>query len=46
MGLLDQVVGAVSEALSGNQGSNLGRATLELLQSPQIGGVQGLTNLL
>jgi uncharacterized protein YidB (DUF937 family) len=46
MGLLDQVVGAVSEALSGNQGSNLGRATLELLQSPQIGGVRGLTNLL
>ena len=46
MGLLDQVVGKVSEALSGGQGASLGKAALELLNSPQVGGVQGLATLL
>ena len=42
MGLLDQLVGS----LSGGQASNLGQAALDLLQSPQVGGVQGLANIL
>ena len=46
MGLLDQVVGKVSGALAGGQGASLGRAALELLNSEQVGGVQGLASRL
>ncbi len=45
MGLLDQILGAASGTPSGNQESNLGRAVIDLLGSPQVGGVQGLANL-
>ena len=46
MSLLDRVVGQVSEALSGAQHEGIGRAALDLLNSPQVGGVQGLAALL
>jgi uncharacterized protein YidB (DUF937 family) len=46
MGLLDQVAGAVSEALSGGRASSFGRAALDLIGSPQVGGIQGLADLL
>jgi len=42
MGVLDQLVGA----LSGGQVSSLGRAALDLLDSPQVGGIQGLADRL
>jgi uncharacterized protein YidB (DUF937 family) len=46
MSLLDRVVGQVSEALSGAQHEGIGTATLDLLNSPQVGGIQGLAALL
>ena len=45
MGILDRVVGTVTEALSGGAQSSLGKAALDLLGSQQVGGVQGLTAL-
>jgi len=46
MSLLDRVVGQLSEGLSGGQHEGIGRAALDLLNSPQVGGIQGLAALL
>jgi uncharacterized protein YidB (DUF937 family) len=46
MSLHDEVVGGASGSLSTGQASNLGRAALDLLNSPQIGGIQGLASRL
>jgi uncharacterized protein YidB (DUF937 family) len=46
MSLHDQVVGGASGSLSTGQASSLGRAALDLLDSPQVGGIHGLASLL